>query len=216
MINVEELHAQINRANNGLKFVLPDEVAGWCPIALGSLLGNLLNDGGKRYLELGTFCGKSLIYALRTNKNTKAYVIDPLPDSMVVGQSTVWQEWNKNIDAYGIRDQVTLFRYKIEDLSVYIPDIDIALIDGNHDSGHTYEALIKCEQWLADEALIIIDDYNIYGGNQQTPFLGHNVDVKCPVRTDTHRYLAERADRVSVLAYTPWLNSQLYLHFKRQ
>jgi len=216
MIDLDHLLHLLKTSPLGYKFILPDELPGWCCPALGSLLGNYLLDGKKKYLELGTFCGKSLIYALRTNALTRAHVIDPLPDSMRVKDTTVWLEWNKNIDTYGIRDQITLHRTKLEDMHDTIGDIDLVLIDGNHDSGYTYEALKKCEQYLADEAIIIVDDYNIYGGTEQIPYPGHELNMQCPVRVDVHRYLLERANNVSVVGQTNWPpNGHIYLFFKR-
>jgi len=211
---VSETLKAIEQAPLGLKFVLPDEVAGWCPIELGSVLGTLLLSGDRKYLEVGTFCGRSLIYALRTNKNTKAYVIDPLLDSMKVANSNVWLHWSKNVVDYEIKDQITLYRERIEHFQGEIKDIDIAFVDGNHDSGHTYEALKKVQNYLADNAIIIVDDYEIFGGPGQTPFPGYEVDLEKPVKTDVHKYLADTPE-VTVIAYTPWLNSQIYLHFQR-
>jgi len=204
----------IEQASLGLKFILPDEVAGWCPTELGSALGTLLLSGQRKYLEVGTFCGRSLIYALRTNKQTKAWVIDPLLNSMIVGISPVYTHWENNVHKYEIWDQVTLYRERIEHFQGEIKDIDIAFVDGNHDSGHTYEALKKVQNYLADEAIIIVDDYEIYGGGAQTPYPGYEIDIKAPVKTDVHKFLAETPE-VTVIAYTPWLNSQIYLHFRR-
>lgn len=214
MNKIDLVRRLIEIAPNGIKRILPDSVAGWCPAELGAVLGNLLYELKEPYLEVGTFCGRSLIYALRDNKDIKATVIDPLPDTMIVGDSTVWKEWNKNIDAYGIRDQIILHRDRIEDFNDEVKGVGVVFVDGNHDSGHTYEALKKCQNYLADDAIIIVDDYEIYGGYNQRPYLGHILNIECPVKMDVHRYLAETSE-ITVIGYTPWLNSQIYLHYRK-
>jgi len=211
---VSEILKAIKQAPDGLKFVLPDEVAGWCPTELGSVLGTFLASGQKRYLEVGTFCGRSLIYALRTNLNTKADVIDPLSDQMIVGTKPVYQHWEANVKAYEIQNQITLHRFKLEEFTGSINDIHLAFVDGNHDSGHTLEALRKVKQYLANDAIIIVDDYEIYGGNEQTPYPGYDVDIKAPVKTDVHKFLSETPE-VTVIAYTPWLNGQIYMYYRK-
>lgn len=215
MNKVDLVRRLIEVAPHGIKRILPDSVAGWCPVELGAVLGNLLFDLKEPYLEVGTFCGRSLIYALRDNPTIKATVIDPLPDSMRVGDSTVWLHWNKNIDEYGFRNQITLHRERIEAFNGDVSGIGVAFVDGNHDSGHTYETLRKVKNYLADDAIVIVDDYEIYGGNQQTPFPGYEVDTYRPVKTDTDKFLRDNPE-FSVIGYSPWLHWQIYLHFQRR
>lgn len=200
-------------------FYTPEEidVGGWCDAAFGQLLYQGVQNclaSNEAYLEVGTFCGRSLIYALRGNDKV-AHVIDPLPDTMPVAQESVWQVWNRNIDRFAIRDRVILHRTKLEDFAEPLSNIGLAYIDGNHDSGHTLMALRKCEQYLSHTAIIIVDDYNIHGGDGQTPYPGHPYEFKCPVRKDVNQYLAERYANVSVIGYTPYLNGQIYLSFRR-
>jgi predicted O-methyltransferase YrrM len=192
------------------------KVGGWSDPKFGYILNRAMHclAEGETYLELGTFCGRSLIYALRNN-NVVAHVIDPLPDSMLVGQESVWTVWNRNIDAAGIRDRIRLHRAKCEDFNESLSNVGVAFIDSNHDSGHTYQTLVKCESYLSNEAIIIVDDYNIFGGHAQTPYPGHDYEFKFPVRKDVARYVSERYTTVSVIGYTPYLNGQIYLSFRR-
>lgn len=194
------------------------QVGGWCDPALGRLLYNgvqscLAED--ETYLEVGTFCGRSLIYALREGGKV-AHVIDPLPDNMPVAHESVWQVWNRNIDKFGVRDRIILHRTKLEDFAEPLENMGLVYIDGDHSSGHTLMALRKCESYLSDNAIIIVDDYNIFGGPGQIPYPGHEYEFKCPVRKDVNQYLAERYANVSVIGYTPYLNGQIYLSFCRR
>jgi predicted O-methyltransferase YrrM len=134
---------------------------------------------------------------------------------MNVGDSTAWIYWNRNIDDYGLRSQITLHRKRMEDFTGDIKDIGVAFVDGNHDSGHTYETLKKVKNYLADEAIIIVDDFEIHGGAAQTPYPGYPMDLHSPVKTDTNRFIRENPE-ISIIGYSPWLHWQIYLLFRRR
>jgi predicted O-methyltransferase YrrM len=190
--------------NYGKELTIP----GWCPVELMQKLNKIVSEMPKNqfYLEIGSFCGRSLVAALKEN-NAQAYVIDP--QDLKVGNTTTEIWWNKTVLDFGVKDRIKLYKCKTEEFNGNLrKPIGVFFYDGNHDSGHTYEALNKFAKFLANDAIIIVDDYNIHGGNEQTPFPGHKVDINCPVKVDTDRWIQENKDHIVDVKYTDWLNGQ--------
>ena len=196
-----------------------EEVGGWCPY--GSM--GVLNYGlthclepseNEHYLEIGSYVGRSLCGALQGNV-ALAHVIDPfeffLPDGLKIRES-----WERNIKAFGVMDRVTLHKILCQNFADELPPIGFYFYDGDHDSGHTYEGLKKFMPFLADRAIIGVDDYKIYGGHQQNPFPGHAYDINYPVESDCDRWAKENSDTVTRIGYTPWLNGQVWYEYRRQ
>lgn len=189
-------------------------IQGWCPVPLMQLLASAVGnfcDDNKTYLEIGSFCGRSLAAALKIN-NVKAIVIDPL--NLITGNGTTETLWNQTVDKFHLRDRITLFKDFAENFVGQLPPIGVFFYDGNHDSGHTYEALNKFSHYLASRAIIIIDDYNIHGGNQQEVYPGHTLDIQYPVKTDTERWIKENKDKIKDVFYTTWLNGQAIILYE--
>lgn len=188
-------------------------VQGWCPepfmYLLNSIVANMPQD--QFYLEIGSFCGRSLVAALKNN-NAQAIVIDPL--NLTTGNGTTEVLWNKTVDDFKLRNRIHLYKEKSEDHVATLPAIGILFYDGNHDSGHTYEALNKYKYSLANSAIIVVDDYNIHGGNQQEVYPGHELDIQYPVKTDTDRWISENKDKVKDVFYTSWLNGQAIILYE--
>lgn len=112
----------------------------------------------EEYLEIGTFGGRSLIAAL-LNNDSKAQVIDPLPDEFKPGYIKTIKEWFYDaIQKTGVIDRITLHRMKFEDFQGRLPSIGVFLYDGCHEIGSTFKALIQYYKYLSDKAIIIIDD----------------------------------------------------------
>lgn len=194
-------------------FADEEKLQGWCPAPTMWLLNAALSclQDNEEYLEIGTFCGRSLAAALKGN-NARANVIDPL--NLWTQNGTIEEIWNKNVDACGIRDRVTLHQQFAENFCGDLPKIGVFFYDGNHDSGHTYEALRKYQPYLSSSAIIIVDDYNIFGGDAQNTFSGHATDVIAPVQTDTDRWVRENRKHVKFCITTPWLNGQAILLYE--
>lgn len=190
-----------------------EKLQGWCPAPTMWLLNAAVAcmQDDEQYLEIGTFCGRSLAAALKGN-NAKAQVIDPL--NLWTQNGTTEEIWNKNMNVCGVRDRITLHQQFAENFSEGLPKIGVFFYDGNHDSGHTYEALCKYKSYLSDSAIIIVDDYNIYGGEEQKIFRGHITDVIAPVKTDTDRWVRENIKHVKFCITTPWLNGQAILLYE--
>lgn len=190
---------------------LQDATVGWAANGLMTVINaavGFMNEG-EEYLEIGTYGGRSLIAALRDN-NKRAQVLDPFANTV----PTVRERWEQAVDQFGVRDRITLYEEFAEKFEGNLPPIGVFMYDGNHDSGHTYEGLKRFEPFLADRAIIIVDDYSIPGGSAQQVFPGHRVSHE-PVRTDTERWLIENRDRTTLLTLTPWTHQQAIICYER-
>lgn len=194
----------------------PESIPGWSPPTLGGLLDKAVSDcleEGEQYLELGTFCGRSLVYALRYN-DKQAYVIDPL--NLKVADRTSYDFWYETIKKYNLQDRVKGLQCGYEQAELHPNNkFGVILIDGNHDTGHTLAALNKLEPFFADKAIIIVDDYLIYGGDQQITADGSPQEIQVPVKKDVDEWIAKRYREATLVATTPWLNGQAIILFNR-
>ena len=87
-----------------------EKINGWCAPETMRILNYAVSEcleEKEQYLEIGSYCGKSLIAALSGN-DKKAQVIEAfelhLPDGKYIKSL-----WNKNIDEFGVRDRITLY-----------------------------------------------------------------------------------------------------------
>lgn len=144
-----------------------------CPGLSSAKLGKILNYAsrlmGEReiYLEIGTFTGYSLISASHQNSTAHFVGID---NFSIAGISTdaVQRQWVKD------RLRVNLEHWSHPKRRVIDGDFrDVTLEEGTKigvfyiDGKHTYDEVIENFKWgdkyLADEALIVIDDITIPG-----------------------------------------------------
>jgi predicted O-methyltransferase YrrM len=190
------------------------KLIGWCPPELMVLLNDAVSlmPVGEQYLEVGTYCGRSLTAALRNN-DKRAHVVDPM--NLRTGKGDIINLWTEGVTRLGVMDRVTLHRLRSEHFNEPLPSIGVFFYDGNHDSGHTYEALNQYKQYLADQALIIVDDYNIAGGIEQNVFPGHELDVGSPVKTDVDCWVDQNREQVKLVIHTPWLNGQAIILYQK-
>lgn len=199
----ERLHADVCKSTNG-----------WASPGKIHVLHNALlcMDPDEQYLEIGTYTGRSLSGALRNNDKL-AQVIDPfelaLPDGHVI-----YQLWLAVIQQHGVFDRVTLHKTLCEHFNGTLPPIGVLYLDGNHDSGHTYEALVRFEKYLSDSAIIIVDDYSLHGGHQQKPFPGHALVIDKPVQIDVDRWVNENS-HATVFCMLPWENVSAVICYER-
>lgn len=196
-----------------------DMVPGWCPLPLMQFLNDAVTnylEPNEIYLEIGTYCGRSLAATLDGNC-VFAIGIDPLPDHFMDSPGKLFRTFQKTLDTFHIRDRVTLIRKSDKEIvgSVSTSPAGVCFYDADHDSGHTYFGLQKAELYLANQAILIVDDYNIYGGDQQKPVKDYALDIERPVKTDVDRFLAENSARFKLLAITPWLNGQAIIIYNR-
>ena len=165
----------------------------------------------EQYLEIGSYVGRSLVGALKYN-NKRAQVIDPfelfLPDGLAI-----YDTWERTIQAHGVADRVTLHKTLCQSFDGVLPPIGVFYYDGDHDSGHTYEGLKRFERYLSHEAIIIVDDYNIFGGHGQRAYSGHEVVIDRPVKVDVDRWLAENK-HAQLIDIMPWENQSAVISWK--
>jgi predicted O-methyltransferase YrrM len=191
------------------------DVHGWCTIDTAGLLNNLNECLGpdEVYLEIGSFCGRSLVNALNGNK-ARAVVIDPL--DLKVADKTSHYFWHDSIKRYGLTDRVELVNagYEILRMLTHI-NAGVCYLDANHDSGHTYEALKLLWPHMANQSILLVDDYFIDGGDGQTPAPGHDYERFRPVKKDTDRWLAENYLHTSMVAVLPYGNGQALIRINK-
>lgn len=110
------------------------------------------------YLEVGTYMGKSLISAMLGNPRRAVYAADNF--SEFDGNS--FEVLQGNLERYGLREQVNFcnadFR-RVFDHSVLKAPVGLYFYDGGHDYVDQYDAIRLVEPFLADEALILVDDW---------------------------------------------------------
>ncbi len=168
---------------------------------------------GEEYLEIGSYTGRSITGALHLN-DKRAQVIDPfglfLPDG-----DFIQGEWEKTVKAFGVRDRITLHKTLCHNFQAALPPIGVFYYDGDHDSGHTYEGLKRFEQYLSPQAIIIVDDYMIYGGHAQRAYPDHETIIANPVQIDVDRWLIETADRTKLISVLPWENQSAVILYER-
>lgn len=195
-------------------FEAESQIQGWCPVefmgALNRMVAAMPPD--QSYLEIGTFCGRSLAAALKDN-NASAIVIDPL--DLWTQNGFIHEILAKTIKNFNLQSRVMVHTDRSETFTQDLPKIGVFFYDGNHDSGHTYESLCKFLPFLADEAIVIVDDVNIDGGGGQRPYPGHTLELSRPVAVDVDRWIGENKAIITSVMYTDWGNSQAIINIKK-
>ncbi len=136
---------------------LEKDIPGCCVHAtmatINFLLSSCLEDN-EQYLEVGTYCGRTLIAGLHNNL-AKAVCIDPfIHDNSAV-------EIYQNVEKYNIKDRAQIHHTKWEDFKGDVPPIGVYFNDGDHTEQSTYNGLKFGVPFLAKQSVILIDDYCI-------------------------------------------------------
>lgn len=144
-----------------------------CPGLSSPKLGKILNhasrclENGEIYAEIGTFTGYTLISAAHANSSRKFLGIDNM---RLLGEKTTKeaQDWvrqrlliNMNHFKFGNYSFVEEDYRNIKDLGG--AKIGVFLIDGHHTREEAYDNFRWAHQYLADRALVAIDDISIAG-----------------------------------------------------
>lgn len=110
-----------------------------------------------QYLEVGTWKGSTLCSALQYNANCHGTVIENW--ALFGGPKT---EFEENVNKFEFADRLTVIEEDVFafDTSKIEKKIDIYLYDGDHDEIHQYKGITHIWPVLADEAVIIVDDWN--------------------------------------------------------
>ena len=123
-------------------------------------------DSGEGYLEIGTFQGKSLIAALEGNPPHPAFACDNFSEFTARNSEATLM---KHLRRYGFDRKVTFFnadfRSVLDRQHIPIP-IGLYLYDGAHDDQSQYDGIRCAEPLLADEALVIVDDWRFAPDSQ--------------------------------------------------
>jgi len=114
-------------------------------------------DRPTQYLEVGTWKGSTICASLQFNMNCHGTVIENW--ALFGGPKT---EFEENVTKFGFADRLTIFEEDVFsfDTSKIENKIDIYLYDGDHDEIQQYKGITHMWPALADEAIIIVDDWN--------------------------------------------------------
>lgn len=123
------------------------------------------------YLEIGTWQGKSLIAAMRGNPPRKTFACDNFSEwQRSKGQSCQpGVALRRNLQRYGLSRSVIFYEEPLHDICTEekLPcPLGAYFYDGAHDEHSQYAAIKLIEPFLAEEALVIIDDWRFAGDSQ--------------------------------------------------
>jgi hypothetical protein len=115
------------------------------------------------YFEVGTYKGKTLISAMINNAARKTYACDNFSEFTAnkEGSENVLQ---LNLHMFQLKDRVTFFNDDFSNIADkdHIPEpIGLYLYDGAHSEEMQYRGIKEVEHLLADEALILVDDWAV-------------------------------------------------------
>jgi hypothetical protein len=110
-----------------------------------------------QYLEVGAWKGSTLCSALYKNSNCHGTVIENW--ALFGGPK---EEFKQNVEKFGLTNNITIFEEDVFsfDISKFQNKIDIYLYDGDHEEISQYKGIVHMWQLLADNAIIIVDDWN--------------------------------------------------------
>lgn len=134
-------------------------------------------DEGESYLEVGTYQGKSLLSAMINNPARPVYACDNFSEFDVNSLGIT----RTNLENYGLAEKVTF--YDCDFLEIFSKDrlpepIGLYFYDGAHDEASQFAAMVKVEPFLADEALVLVDDWRFAPDSQSYAKVGTMRAVK--------------------------------------
>jgi predicted O-methyltransferase YrrM len=113
------------------------------------------------YLEVGTYNGKSLISAALGNPPRAMYACDDFSEFTNSNSAAIL---DANLRRYSLREAVKFFdgdfRTAFADGRIDCP-VGLYFYDGAHDEVSQYEGIKLAEPLLADEALVLVDDWRL-------------------------------------------------------
>lgn len=119
-----------------------------------------LLDESEAYFEVGTYRGKSLISAMLGNPLRPVFACDNFSEF----EDNTLEILQANLAKYDFAEHVTF--YNCDFLEAYTPErlpipIGFYFYDGAHDFDSQYEAIKRIEPFLANEALVLVDDWRL-------------------------------------------------------
>jgi protein O-GlcNAc transferase len=145
----------INRAHS--------EITGFSAPCLMAILSLAVQNLGEQelYLEIGTMMGRTLVGAMVDNPDKRAVSVDNF-SAFEYGSNE--EHLFANMEKFGIADRVEFFR---EDSLTFLKNhealhkrIGVYFYDGDHNTEAGLENLCKAIPYLADNAVIILDDFS--------------------------------------------------------
>ena len=127
---------------------------------------------GEVYCQVGGFPGTSLVAALHEQPNTLAYLVDNLMEVDPSGEKSA--AIDRVLSKFGLENQVVFCNQHFEQFfaeyrSLELPEkIGVFFYDGAADYRSIFLALLLVKPFLADKALIIVDDTNWTPAQQAT------------------------------------------------
>lgn len=114
------------------------------------------------YLEIGTLQGKILTSVLVNNPRRKAYACDNFSEFTDSREASA-QVLRNNLRMFGVEDRVTFYNADFRTIMdrSHVPEpVGLYLYDAMHTVEMQYEGIKLAEPLLADEALVVVDDWN--------------------------------------------------------
>ena len=114
-------------------------------------------DRKTEYLEVGAWKGSTLCASMYNNENCNGTVIENW--ALFGGPK---EEFEHHVNFFGFQDRLTVFEEDVFsfDISKLKNPIDIYLYDGCHEEISQYKGITHMWPALADQAIIIVDDWN--------------------------------------------------------
>ncbi|MBW4639532.1 MAG: class I SAM-dependent methyltransferase [Gloeocapsa sp. UFS-A4-WI-NPMV-4B04] len=116
------------------------------------------------YCEVGCFQGSTLIGSLLKHQDTMAYAVDNFSEFDPSGENI--EKLAVNLAKFGLDEQVSFCDQDFEEFFFSLRDFDtedkigVYLYDGAHDYRSQLLGLLLVKPFLAEQALIIVDDSN--------------------------------------------------------
>ncbi len=198
MADLEKFKAALDANTFAAEHLQPicDDIDGMCNIETLAMINFALThcmDEQEKYLEVGTWKGRTVVAALQQN-DKNAIVIDPLTydDSSVV--------FYENVKKYGLSDRVTMHQNFWENckLDESFANIGVYFYDGDHGDNASYCGLQGFLPHLSDQAILIVDDLKM-----------------APVKADMDRWIKDYADHIAFYHETNFWMGQAVIGFVR-
>ena len=167
---------------------------------------------GEAYLEVGTYMGKSLISAMAGNYPRPVYAVDNFSEF----EENSYEVLRSYLESYGVFDDICFCNGDFREVlgaGIVTTPIGLYFYDGSHDCESQYVAMKLVEPFLADEALILVDDWR------------YAPDSRSFAREGTLQAVAESDGRMKLLYELParfngdlgmWWNGLGVLSYRRE
>lgn len=144
-------------------------------------------------IEVGVFCGKSLMHLLETSKPKHVFAIDPFEGNVVQTvmhddffgleiDRTQHYQYDKVVKKFDEFDNVTIIKDYSPLENYLMPEIGYAFIDGNHGK----DSVLKDAEWiysLMSEGVMVFDDYAIEGVEEALKIFARKHNLKIHLST---------------------------------